>query len=104
MQSQRWAWTHTYAVPLFVCSLVAVILTGGALVGVLVSGLGERRGGEHCLVGQWRIVSQRQGSELGSVLGGTLDLVGQGPRFTFNADGTGHADYNPQTRYETTSR
>ena len=36
MQSQRWAWTHTYAVPLFVTSLVALLLAGAGWAAVLV--------------------------------------------------------------------
>lgn len=35
MQSQRWAWTHTYAVPLFVTSLVALLLVGAGWTAVL---------------------------------------------------------------------
>lgn len=37
MQSQRWAWTHTYAVPLFVTSLVALLLVGAGWTAVLVA-------------------------------------------------------------------
>lgn len=106
MQSRRWGWTYTYAVPLFVTSLVAVVVTGSALAAVLVMGRdgggGAGDGEADCLVGRWRIVYQTQGSALG--LGdASLDLVGEGPLFEFRADGSGHAEYGDPTRYETTS-
>jgi hypothetical protein len=77
MQSQRWAWTYRYAVPMFVTALVAVLLASSALVAVLVF---ERSGtavaGEECLVGRWRTVSQEEAVPL---YGQRLELVGEGP-------------------------
>jgi hypothetical protein len=46
MQSQRWAWTHRYAVPMFVASLVAVVLSGAALTVVLMLDRASGSGGE----------------------------------------------------------
>ncbi|QSB14807.1 hypothetical protein JQS43_25770 [Natronosporangium hydrolyticum] len=96
MQSQRWAWTYRYAVPMFVTALIAVLLTSSALVAVLVF---ERSGaavaGEECLVGSWRTVSQQEAVPLTEQ---RLELVGDGPVVEYRADGTGISDHGSGTR------
>lgn len=98
MQSQRWAWTNRYAVPMFVTALIAVLVASSALVAVLAF---ERSGaavaGEECLVGSWRTVSQREAVPLTEQ---RLELVGDGPVVKYRADGTGFSDHGSGTRQE----
>lgn len=97
MRSQRWAWTHTYAVPLFVASLVAVLLAGSGLVAVVVfdrartpgGGGDPRPGGVDCQVGTWELTGYTENKD-GL---GTARMLGGSPVFTFGSDGSGVADY-----------
>lgn len=88
----RWAWTHKHAVPMFVASLIAVILAGSGLVGVMVFAGGDDGGSEQgtdsCVQGTWQVVSYTEDSELGSA-----EMVAGEPVFGFQEDGTGLADF-----------
>jgi hypothetical protein len=100
-QRKRWAWTHRYAVPMFMSSLVAVVLAGSGLVGVMVfaGGDGSRENGggdgsgeqgfDSCVLGTWRVVSYREQTQLGSA-----EMIEGEPAFSFQEDGTGLADFD----------
>jgi hypothetical protein len=95
MRSQRWAWTHTYAVPLFSASVVAVLLAGSAVAAVLVlrSGDGDRGGpSAECLLGTWRVVEHAEQISSG-VLSGTFQLASGGQVVEYRPDGTGRIEY-----------
>lgn len=111
MQTQRWGWTHRYAVPMFVASVVAVLLVGAAAVALLVGGdeRGPGSGGgtepppvvgaagvDPCLVGTWQVVAQ---TEPMPGAAGTMVLDGEGAVFEFRADGTGTGDYGDRTDF-----
>lgn len=96
MRQQRWAWTHRYAVPMFIASLVAVALSGTGLIAVLVlddDGGGDPRSGiDPCVLGTWRTVSQTERvSSLGQDV--QLTLAGEGPLHVYRGDGTASVDY-----------
>jgi len=100
MRSQRWAWTHRYAVPMFVASVVSVILAGGGLIAVIWLGDGdptdpEQPGVDRCLVGTWQTTSHVQEEPLGRVV-----LADDGPVFELREDGTGVTDYRGGVRYD----
>lgn len=103
MRSQRWAWTHTYAVPLFVASVVTVILAGAGLTVVLVfDRTGQRPGGggdqAQCIVGRWQMTAHRETLPL---VGGDLTLDGPGAQVEFRPDGTAVANYGDATHFKT---
>lgn len=113
MQTQRWGWTHRYAVPMFVASVVAVLLVGAAAVALLAGGpdgdpgSGPGTGGtapplsgvdgvDPCLVGTWQVVAQ---TEPMPGAAGTMMLDGEGAVFEFRSDGTGTGDYGDRTDF-----
>jgi hypothetical protein len=92
---QRWAWTHKYAVPMFVTSLIAVILSGSGLLAVTVFANSGRSsvadaGIDPCVVGTWRTVSH---SETIPTIDVPVELASGGADLVFNPDGTGSTDY-----------
>lgn len=91
-------WTRRYAVPFFVCSLTAFVVTATALAVVLVS----RRPTSppprpvDCVVGMWQAVSYW---EVNPAFGAErLELRGAGHVFEFREDGTGSVDFGDGTR------
>jgi hypothetical protein len=113
-QGMRWAWTHKYAVPMFVSSLVAVVLSGSGLVAVMVFANGGDRPGDNggpetsgtetsgtetgidpCVLGTWEVVEYTE-----NTAGVTAELTRGTPVFTFEEDGTGVADFAPDTTIE----
>jgi hypothetical protein len=92
----RWAWTHRYAVPMFVSSVVAVLLTGAGLIAVMVydngSG-GGPPGTAECVAGHWQVREYTESGPLGSA-----EMVEGVPTFVFNDDGTGVAEFGPDVR------
>src|SRR5690606_11787212 len=106
MPAARWEWTHRYAVPLFVASLIGFLLSSGALVTVVLlerdgdrPGLGGAPSGERCLVGRWQVVEYWQEVPVPLLGSGRLDLAGAGPVYEFRPDGTGRVDYGDGVRY-----
>jgi hypothetical protein len=111
MQRQRWAWTHKYAVPMFVTSLIAVALSGSGLVAVMVFASGDDGSGgngsggngdaeseiDPCMVGTWRTVGH---TETIPTINETVELVSGGADVVFHADGTGTNDYSDGMRLE----
>lgn len=98
----RWAWTHKYAVPMFISSLIAVVLAGSGLLAVTVfANGGDGDGGEDesgidpCVIDTWRTVSYEEDGELGSA-----EMVDGEPTFTFDENGTGLADFGTGMRME----
>jgi hypothetical protein len=105
MERQRWGWTHRYAVPMFVASLVAVVLAGGGLIAVTVlddDDANPDSGIDSCLLGSWRMMSHTEElSSLGQTI--QLTLTGEGALYEFREDGTGSADYGTGTTFTSTS-
>jgi hypothetical protein len=104
---RRWAWTHRYAVPMFVTALVAFLLSATGLVAVLVldddgGGTDPQSGIDPCVLGNWRAVSH---TERLSALGQDTQftLAGEGPRFEFGGDGVGSVDFGDATTFEGSS-
>jgi hypothetical protein len=100
---QRWAWTYRYAVPLFVASLVSVILSGSGFVAVLVLDNADDTGGDEiveelCETGTWRVTNYTEQGALGSAR-----MIEGEPTFQFHDDGTGLADFGNATRMEVES-
>jgi hypothetical protein len=100
MPRQRWAWTHRHAVPMFVASLISVVVSGLGLLAVVNADWDGGADPEDpgCLVGQWRMVSHTETLDAG----GTpvqLTLVGEGAAYEFREDGTGSADYGEGTQF-----
>lgn len=101
MRSQRWAWTRTYAVPLFVASVVLVLLAGAGLTVVLVfERTGQRSGGGggdqgQCIVGRWEMTAHTE-----SFAGVRLTLDGPGAQVEYRPDGTAVSDYGDGTAFD----
>ena len=84
-------WTRRYAVPFFVCSLAAFVLSATALTAALVAD--RRRPAERvdCVVGTWQAVDYW---EMDPAFGlGRLELRGDGHVFEFRSDGAGSVDF-----------
>jgi hypothetical protein len=100
---RRWAWTHKYAVPMFLASVVAVLVTGLGLLAVVNvdwdGGTDPGSGIDECVVGQWRMVSHTEQLEAGGIPL-RLTLVDEGAVYEFRADGTGSADYGDGTQFK----
>jgi hypothetical protein len=95
MPQQRWAWTHKYAVPMFLASVASVVVTGLGLLAVVNldwDGGSDPGGGgpglDDCVFGQWQVVTYSESTELG-----TAEMVEGEPVFSFEEDGTGRADF-----------
>jgi hypothetical protein len=104
MPRQRWAWTHRYAVPMFVSSLVAFVLSGSALTAVLVlddDPTDPQSGIDRCVLGTWRMTSHTE--EISSLgLTTQLTLTGEGALYNFHEDGTGSGEYGEGTTFGST--
>jgi hypothetical protein len=93
---------------MFVASLVAVVLAGAGLVGVMVFAGGDGRGGnggdgsgedgggeqraDSCVLGTWRVVGYTEDGEVGQAR-----MVDGEPVFTFQEDGSGLAEFGTTT-------
>lgn len=128
MRSRRWAWTHIYAVPTFVASVIAVVLAGSVLVAVVVfsrGGSSDSAGPADPTGAVDLIDSADSGDPPDSdsdsdadidecvvgrwrvvsssqrfQVGIDLTQIGEGAVFEFGADGIGTADYGTGARYE----
>lgn len=103
VRRQRWAWTHRYAVPMFVASLVAVVLSGSGLIAVVVldddDGTDPQSGIDPCVIGAWRMTSHTE--EITSLgIATQLTLAGEGALYEFREDGTGSGDYGSGTAFQ----
>jgi hypothetical protein len=105
MQRPRWTWTHKYAVPMFVSSLIAVVLAGLGWIAALnldrdgTDPEDPDSGIDECLLGRWRMLSHTERLEAGGVpLQLTLDS--EGAVYEFREDGTGSGDYGDGTLFQ----
>lgn len=82
---------------MFIASVVAVILSGSALIAVTVFADGAGGGGGdgtgNCVPGGWRVREYREDGPFGSA-----EMVAGTPTFVFNDDGTGVAEFGPDVR------
>lgn len=90
--------------PMFIASLVAVLLSGAGLIAVLTldrdSGTDPQSGIDPCVLGAWRMVEH---TERLSALGQDVQLTladGESVRYEYRPDGTATADWGDGTAFE----